>query len=68
MNAAAVSEDTALGTLMRVTMLDQPAGERVHWLKEVELALHGYGGERNARSVERVGNVLRDLTAEARTE
>lgn len=44
LHAADVQEDEDLTVLMRSTMLGRPVNERLHWLKEIELALDGFGG------------------------
>ncbi len=67
LTAADTSDEADLAVLMRTSMLDQPEGNRLHWLREIELALDGYGGERHAKAAERIHNVLRDLTNETRT-
>jgi hypothetical protein len=59
MTAAANSDDHQLETMIRADMLLQPVGTRQLWLRETELALDGYGGERNQALGGRVRDAIR---------
>ena len=56
MRAAPAADDAQLESMIRTAMLSQPVGTRQLWLREVELGLDGYGGERN----QAIGGRIRD--------
>jgi len=62
--AAADSDPCELADMMRAAMLDQPGGAQLHWLREIHLALDGYGGARHAGAAARVADGLRLLEGE----
>jgi hypothetical protein len=63
MIAAAKISDPDLKAMIRTTMLGQPDGERQRWVRQIELALDGYG-ERHFKSAERIANILNVLETE----
>ena len=63
MIAAGKVDDTELTVMMRNAMLDHPGSERIRWLRQVEVALDGYG-ERHALSIDRVATILHLLGTE----
>ena len=68
MTAASGLSDPELMDMIRMSMLENPDEERLHWLKQVELSLDGYGGERHFSSAERICAMLRLLEEEVRGE
>ena len=64
MIAARAASDAELTLLVRTSMLDRPSDERSHWLKQVEMALDGYGGAQHIKAADRVASVLQLLEAE----
>jgi hypothetical protein len=63
MKAASTSDDGQLETMVRTSMLQQPVGTRQLWLRETELGLDGYGGERNKVSSDRIRQAIRNVAA-----
>ncbi|MGE4064953.1 MAG: hypothetical protein AB7E79_16430 [Rhodospirillaceae bacterium] len=63
MKTAPALGDDDLAAAVRAAMLARPVGTRQLWLRETELALDGYGGERNKLISDRIRQVIRDLSA-----
>ena len=63
MTLASTSGDDQLETVVRTSMLAQPVGTRQLWLRETELALDGYGGERKKSAGERILDAIRRVAA-----
>jgi hypothetical protein len=63
MRAAPTSTDNQIIALVRTSMLRQPEGKRHLWLREMDLALDGYGGETSKRSINRIREVIRGISA-----
>ena len=63
MSATSTTDDEQLETLVRTSMLSQPVGTRQLWLRETELALDGYGGERNKIATDRLRHAIRSVSA-----
>ncbi|MCB0066433.1 MAG: hypothetical protein KDD77_04740 [Caldilineaceae bacterium] len=63
MSAATTAEDSHLESMVRTSMLQQPVGTRQLWLRETELALDGYGGERNRALGDRVRDAIQRVSA-----
>lgn len=61
MNAAPTTDDDQLETMVRAAMLSQPVGTRQLWLRETELGLDGYGGDRNKSSSDRIRQAIRTV-------
>jgi hypothetical protein len=54
MTAAPTADDAELQAIIQSSMRAQPVGTRQLWLRELELALDGYGGERNRALTDRI--------------
>jgi hypothetical protein len=63
MSATATADDEQLEAMVRASMLSQPVGTRQLWLRETELALDGYGGERNKIATDRLRHAIRSVSA-----
>lgn len=59
MKVAPTTDDDALESLIRTSMLARPVGTRQLWLRETELGLDGYGGERNKLAGDRIRDAIR---------
>jgi hypothetical protein len=59
MAAAPTTDDGQLEAIIRTSMLAQPVGTRQLWLRETELGLDGYGGERNKIAGDRIRDAIR---------
>lgn len=66
MKAGNALDDQQLTGLIRVSLLEQQGDERLHWIRQVEVALDGYGGERHLALTTRIGDILRNLELELR--
>jgi hypothetical protein len=62
MKAAPDTDDDALVTMIRTSMLAQPVGTRQLWLRETELALDGYGGDRNRAVGDRIRAAIKSVS------
>jgi hypothetical protein len=62
MKAAPETDDEALVTLVRTSMLQQPVGTRQLWLRETELGLDGYGGDRNRAIGDRIRDAIKRVS------
>lgn len=61
MAAAATVNDDQLAEMVRTTMLAQAVGTRQLWLRQLELALDGYGGERNRVVTDRIRQAIKQV-------
>lgn len=67
MIAGADSDDDHLTALIRSSLMGLQEGDRMNWLKQIELGLDGYG-ERHRETAERIGNILRRLVDEHQSD
>lgn len=61
MLAAPTLDDDKLEAMVRASMLERPIGTRQLWLRELELALDGYGGAKNGAVAERIRSAIRQV-------
>lgn len=64
LRAAPTCTDDQIAALLRTSMLQQPVGTRQLWLREMDLAFDGYGGESNKRSIDRIRQAIRGVASE----
>jgi hypothetical protein len=63
MAAAPGLSDDDLAQMVRSAMLIQAIGTRQLWLRQLELALDGYGGERNRASSDRIRQAIHKVSS-----
>lgn len=64
LRAAPTSTDDQIAVALRTTMLQQPVGTRQLWLREMDLAFDGYGGEPNKCAIDRIRQAIRSVAGE----
>jgi hypothetical protein len=63
MAAASTLGDDQLADMVRAAMLTQAVGTRQLWLRQLELALDGYGGERNRALTDRLRHAIQHVAS-----
>jgi hypothetical protein len=63
MRMAPTTDDDALESAIRTAMLAKPVGTRQLYLRETELGLDGYGGERNKILTDRIRAAIHRVSA-----